>query len=458
MTRLRYVMLIMLLAFAGQAVAKAPPVGSPAGGTTMPSLAPMVARVSPAVVNIATFTKVKTQSPLLNDPFFRRFFNLPQRQHQPTTHKRAVAAGSGVIVDAEKGYVLTNAHVIRGASDIKVTLKDGRTLDAKLVGQDKSVDLAVLQIDADNLTQVDIADSDNLRVGDYVVAIGNPFALGQTVTSGIVSALERSGLGIEGYENFIQTDASINPGNSGGALVNLKGQLVGIPTAIVAPSGGNVGIGFAIPSDMAVSVMNQLIKYGEVHRGMLGVTIQNLTPALAKAFGVDKDDGGVVITRVLDNSAADKAGLQAGDVVLAVGDEPMRSASELRNKIGLTPVGTTLTLTLLRHGKKQVVKATIGKLPSSGKGSAISPVLKGASLRTLHQGENHRVNAGVLVEGVKGGSAAERAGLRKGDIIISANHYAVKSLHDLAQAVGQNDDGLLLRINRHGGVFFLVIR
>lgn len=425
----------------------------------MPSLAPMVAAVSPAVVNISTFAKVHSQSPLLNDPFFRRFFNIPQQQLRRHSDKpRAVAAGSGVIVNADKGYILTNAHVIKGADIIKVTLKDGHTYKAKLVGQDKQVDLAVLQIKAENLTQIKISDSSQLRVGDYVVAIGNPFALGQTVTSGIVSALGRTGLGIEGYENFIQTDASINPGNSGGALVNLKGELVGIPTAIIAPSGGNVGIGFAIPTSMAVNVMHQLIKYGEVKRGMLGVTIQTLTPVLANAFHVDKDTHGVVITQVLKDSAAKAAGLKAGDVITALNGKPVTSAARLRDKIGLTPVGSKVTLTVLRDGAEKTITATIRKLTVDGAGETVSPYLEGASLRTLHAGEVNYAQSGVLIGQVKAGSAAATAGLEAGDVIISANQQRVKSLKQLHTAINHDKSELLLRINRHGSIFFLVIR
>ena len=459
MTLFPRVLLLGFLFAVTPAFADAPPAGSPAGGATMPSLAPMVAQVSPAVVNISTFTHVRAQSPLLSDPFFRRFFNVPEGQLQQRSSKpRAVAAGSGVIVDAAKGYVLTNAHVVKGADEVKVTLTDGRTFSAKLVGQDKQVDLAVLQIKADYLTQVKIADSADLRVGDYVVAIGNPFALGQTVTSGIVSALGRTGLGIEGYENFIQTDASINPGNSGGALVNLQGELVGVPTAIIAPSGGNVGIGFAIPTSMAVNVMDQLIAHGKVERGMLGVTIQDMTPDLAEAFGVKDDTDGVVITQVLKDSAAADAGLKAGDVVLAIDGKRITSAAQLRSKIGLSPVGEKIKLTLLRDGKQKTVTATIRKMSANGAGASVSPYLEGASLRSLHQGEVNYASTGVLVQQVDDGSAAANAGLQTGDVIISANHHQVKNMKDLKSAIGKKDQALLLRINRNGGIFFLVIR
>lgn len=427
-------------------------------GEPMPSLAPMLQKTAPAVVNIATETEVRTaQNPLLQDPFFRRFFNVPDNQ-QPQTHK-ALAAGSGVIVDAKKGYVLTNAHVVKHADKISVTLSDGRELSAKLVGMDKQVDIAVLKLaKANNLTQIKIADSSKLRVGDYAVAIGNPFGLGQTVTSGIVSALGRTGLGIEGYEDFIQTDASINPGNSGGALVNLRGELVGINTAILAPSGGNVGIGFAIPTDMAVNVMHQLIKYGQVHRGMLGVTIQNLTPELAKAFDVKKHKG-VVITNVVKGSAAAKAGLKAGDVVTAVDGQQVNRSADLRNKVGLSPVGEQIHLTIQRNGERQEITATISKASSQTSGGGVlSTHLGGAKLRDLRQGEMSNVESGVLVEEVNQGSAAWRAGLRSGDVIITANRKPVKSMKDLRGAISGKNDPLLLRINRNGGIFFVVVR
>jgi serine protease Do/serine protease DegQ len=277
-------------------------------GQPLPTLAPMLERVTPAVVNIATRGRVQVrENPLLSDPFFRRFFDLPT----PRRERRTQSLGSGVIIDAAEGYVVTNHHVIAKAQEISVTLRDGRALPATLVGADPEADIAVIQVTADDLGELPLADSDALRVGDFVVAIGNPFGLGQTVTSGIVSALGRSGLGIEGYEDFIQTDASINPGNSGGALVNLRGELVGINTAILAPSGGNVGIGFAIPASMVRELVAQLVEHGEVRRGQLGIVLQDLTPQLAEAFGI-ANGGGAVVSQVLDGSPAERAGLQPG--------------------------------------------------------------------------------------------------------------------------------------------------
>jgi len=324
-------------------------------GQAVPSLAPLLKRVSPAVVNIATFAMVTRYNPLLQDPFFRRFFNVPD---QPKKERRAQSAGSGVIINAKKGYVITNNHVIKGADEIDVTLKDGRTFKAKLLGKDKQVDLALLQIPAKNLKELTLAESNHLQVGDFVVAIGNPFALGQTVTSGIVSALGRTGLGIEGYEDFIQTDASINPGNSGGALINLKGELEGINSAIIAPSGGNVGIGFAIPSDIVRSTVAQLLKFGEVRRGRLGIQFQDLTPELAKAFSLNLNQG-AVISKVYEGSSAEKSGLRAGDIVTSVNGRKISDGIDLRNSIGLTPVGQIMKMKILRDGKPLTINAKV---------------------------------------------------------------------------------------------------
>lgn len=424
-------------------------------GEALPSLAPMLERTTPAVVNIATTTKVRQRNPLLEDPFFRRFFNIPDR---PQPQRRATSAGSGVIVDAENGYVLTNAHVIDGADEVEITLTDGRSLPAKVIGVDRDVDLAVVQVEADGLAEITIADSTGLRVGDFVIAIGNPFGLGQTVTSGIVSALGRTGLGIEGYENFIQTDASINPGNSGGALVNLRGELVGINTAIIAPAGGNVGIGFAIPTEMAVNVMQQLIEHGEVRRGLLGVTIQDLSPELAEAFGIEQNKG-LVITQVMEDSAAADAGLQAGDVVVAVDGRPVTRSADLRNKVGLSPVGEKITLSIIRDGKPRDVTAVIRESKTlAAEGGDVSDYLKGAELRTLREGELPNADAGVLVVNVEQGSPAWRAGLRIGDVIINANRQDVRDMEALRAAIPEKDNAILLRINRKGGVFFVVIR
>jgi Do/DeqQ family serine protease len=338
---------------ADSALAAAP---IPEIGGAVPSLAPMLSRVTPGVVNIAVRGKVKSENPLLQDPFFRRFFNLPQRQQ--TEERETQATGSGVIVDAAQGYVLTNGHVVDNATRIEVTTKDNRRLTAKLVGRDTETDIALLQIPSQNLVAVPMGDSDRLQVGDFVLAVGNPFGLGQTVTSGIVSALGRSGLGIEGYEDFIQTDASINPGNSGGPLVNLQGQVVGINTAILAPGGGNIGIGFAVPINMGRRVMDQIVRYGEVKRGRIGVAIQDLTPELAQAMNT-KQTNGAVIARVESGSPAEQAGLKSGDLVVAVNGTVVHSGTQLRNMIGLARIGDQVTLTLDRRGSESTVAVRI---------------------------------------------------------------------------------------------------
>ena len=336
----------------------------------VPTLAPMVARITPGVVGVSVRGRVREENPLLQDPFFRRFFNLPQQKQMQD--RETQATGSGVVVDAAQGYVLTNGHVVENATSIEVTTKDNRRIPARLIGRDSDTDVAVLQIPAENLTAVPIGDSDRLQVGDFVLAIGNPFGLGQTVTSGIVSALGRSGLGIEGYEDFIQTDASINPGNSGGPLVNLQGQMVGINTAILAPGGGNIGIGFAVPIDMARRVMDQLIRYGQVKRGRIGVEIQDLTPELAQAMNTSQTTG-AVIRRVDPGSPADRAGLRSGDLVIAVNGAPVRSGTQLRNTIGLSRIGDEVGLTVIRRGgseqrvevKVEQASATTARRPTT---------------------------------------------------------------------------------------------
>jgi Do/DeqQ family serine protease len=427
-----------------------------ADNTPLPSLAPMLEKTTPAVVSISTYTTVKVENPLLQDPFFRHFFNVPDR---PQRERRTQSAGSGVILDAQKGYVITNSHVIDKADEITVTLSDGRDLKAELVGKDPEVDIAVLKVPPNNLQAIPLADSTKLRVGDFVVAIGNPFGLGQTVTSGIVGALGRTGLGIEGYENFIQTDASINPGNSGGALVNLRGELVGINTAIIAPSGGNVGIGFAIPINMAIDIKNQLVEHGEVRRGRLGVIPQDLTPELAEAFGLSVTKG-VVISQVDPDSAADTAGLRPGDVVTAVNGEPTHRAADLRNKIGLMRVGETLNLDVLRDGKPLKIKAKVGDIGGQEIANGNVPeALKGATFKDLERGKNYGLDGGVLVAQVEPGSAADRAGLNVGDIIVSVNRVAVNNLREFGGLIGRQRGRLLLQvIHENGGAEFILVR
>ncbi len=425
-------------------------------GEGRPTLAPMLEKVTPAVVNISTKSHVRIQqNPLFNDPFFRRFFSIPDMPQQ----QERQALGSGVIVDARKGYILTNNHVVKNADEIMVTLHDKRHFEAKVVGTDPGADLAVIEIEANNLVELPMADSDTLKVGDFVVAIGNPFGLEQTVTSGIVSALGRSGLGIEGYENFIQTDASINPGNSGGALVDLDGKLVGINTAIVGPSGGNVGIGFAIPSNMARSIMVQLIEYGEVRRGQLGIMIQDITPDLAEAMGI-KQPKGTVIAQVIEGSAADKAGLKVGDVVIAIDGKPVHNSSQLRNAVGLLRVGEKVRLTIIRDGRERTIKVRISKPErTTVQADDLSKQLSGAVLGAID--ENHPLAGkveGVAVISVKRGSPAARAGIRKGDIIVSVNRQPVKSIADVRRAVKAGKRGILLNIRRGNGALFIVIQ
>ena len=354
MHRLRPVAILAIAALASalsSASFAAAPIVGPDG--QVPTLAPLLKEVTPAVVNIATKGH-EAVNPLYNDPTFRRFYPIPEGAEQRETQ----AAGSGVIIDAKAGYVVTNNHVIEKADQIVVTLKNNRQLDAKLVGADPETDIAVLQVQGKNLTALEIGDSDALQVGDFVIAIGNPFGLGQTVTSGIVSALGRTGLGIENYENFIQTDASINPGNSGGALINLRGELIGINTAIVGPSGGNVGIGFAVPINMARSVIQQLVAHGEVKRGRLGVDVDDLTPDIAEALHIDAP-GGAVVSKVEQGSPARRAGLLPGDVIIAIDGVPVQGRADLRNRVGLTAVGQTIQLTILRRGSQQTVSIQV---------------------------------------------------------------------------------------------------
>jgi Do/DeqQ family serine protease len=380
----------------------------------MPTLAPLLDRVTPAVVNIAVLQRSpEDQNPMMRDPFFRRFFGLPEQQ-QPQ-----IAAGSGVIVDAKNGYVITNAHVVKDAQQVAVTLKDTRRFPARLVGADPGTDIAVLKIDAKELVDAKWGDSDALQVGDFVLAIGNPFGIGQTVTSGIVSALGRSGLSVEGYEHFIQTDASINPGNSGGALINLKGELVGINSAIIGPAGGNVGIGFAVPSAMARAVMDQLLRFGEVRRGRLGIVMEDVPGSLGARVG-----------DVVAGSPAAQAGLRAGDVVTALNGRPVRGAAELRARLGVIPAGETVELRVQRGGATQAIKARIGELErGQAAGGQPVPELPGAAFANFQRG---RARA-VAVTAVEAGSPAFEHGLRAGDLIIGVNQQRVGTIQELAK-------------------------
>ena len=423
----------------------------------MPTLAPLVNEVTPAVVNISVVTRAPIEdNPLFRDPFFRRFFNLPdkpQRQEQ--------SAGSGVIVDAARGHVITNHHVIRNAEQIIVTLKDRRQFPAKLVGTDPGTDIAVLQIEAQGISAIRIGDSDALQVGDYVIAIGNPFGIGQTVTSGIVSALGRSGLSPEGYEDFVQTDASINPGNSGGALVNLRGELIGINTAIIGPAGGNVGIGFAVPSNMARIVLNQILRFGEVRRGRLGIEMADLTPALAKKLGVSAQDGAVVAV-VQPGSPAEKAGLRASDVVTALNGRPIRAAAELRARLGLTPVGEEIELRVLRGGETRTIKTRIAapQEVSSTEGQAV-PQLPGMTVVEIERGSplfQRLRGGGLVVSAVEGDSRAHQAGFRPGDIIYAVNRRRVQTAAEFQAVVRSVQGGYAVSLLRGDFNITIIVR
>jgi serine protease Do/serine protease DegQ len=427
-----------------------------ADGQPLPSLAPMLEHVTPAVVNIATEGHVELRmNPLFNDPFFRRFFNVPELPRQ----RRTQSLGSGVIVDAKRGLVITNHHVIANADQITVNLQDGRDVQAELVGADPDTDVAVVRIKASGLTALPFADSEKLRVGDFVVAIGNPFGLGQTVTSGIVSALARTGLGITGYDDLIQTDASINPGNSGGALVNLRGELVGINTAIFSQSGGNIGIGFAIPVNMARQVMEQLLEYGTVERGFLGAQLQDLNPELAEAFGLSVSTGAVLVD-IVDDSPAERAGLQAGDVVTHVNGRRVANAADLRTQIGLKRVGEKVKLDFLRNGKPASVTVTIGERQrTAAPGQLRNERLAGTTVGEIPDDSPAAGRLrGVMVYEIERGSPAWLAGLREGDIVTSVNRRPTPSVPEFLEAVNGLDGQLLLSVHRGNQAAYIVIK
>jgi Do/DeqQ family serine protease len=426
---------------------------APLDAAPMPSLAPMVKRVSPAVVNIATRGTIKEQpghNPLLDDPFFRRFFDAPP--DSKPRERQFQSAGSGVIVDAKNGYILTNHHVVENASEITITLLDNRTFTAKVIGTDEGADVAVLQAKQPNLVAMALGDSTKLEVGDYVVAIGNPFGLQHTVTAGIVSALGRSGINRDGYEDFIQTDASINPGNSGGALVNLRGELVGINSAILSSSGGNIGIGFAIPVNMVKGVMDQLIKYGQVKRGVLGVQLYSVTADIAKEFGLSEITGALV-AGVVQGSAAEHAGIKTGDIITSLNGVTMKSSGELRNAIGMLHVGDKVELGLLRDGKPRKVTALIADRGEAESASAadINKGLEGADLADAPDG------GGVLVNKVQEASAAGQSGLRANDVIVGVGRTPITNMKSFREAV-KGASVLLLRVRRGNDTMLLPIR
>ncbi len=419
------------------------------GGETLPSLAPMLQKTTPAVVAVAVSgTHVSKQK--VPDAF-RYFFgpNAPREQVQERPFK---GLGSGVIIDAKEGYIVTNNHVIEGADEILIGLHDGREVEAKLIGTDAESDIALLQVDAKNLTALKRADSDKLQVGDFAVAIGNPFGLGQTVTSGIVSAMGRSGLGIEMLENFIQTDAAINSGNSGGALVNLNGELIGINTAIVAPGGGNVGIGFAIPANMVNNLVEQIIEHGEVRRGVLGVLGQDLTSELAKGFGIETQHGGF-INEVMPDSAADKAGIKVGDIIVSVNGRKIKSFQELRAKVATMGAGSKVEFGLIRDGDEETVTAVLGESTQTAEAAAgaVHPMLQGAKLENSN-------GSGVSITDVAQGSPAAASGLIKGDVIVGVNRSKVKNLKSLKSVLEDQKGSVALKIQRDNTSIYLILR
>jgi Do/DeqQ family serine protease len=439
-----------LVAVPGYAAGPAPV----ADAAPMPSLAPMVKRISPAVVNIATRGTIKEEpgqrNPLLDDPFFRRFFDVPP--DSKPRERQFQSAGSGVIVDAKNGYIITNHHVVENASEITITLLDNRTFAAKVIGSDEGADIAVLQAKQPNLIAMALGDSTRLEVGDYVVAIGNPFGLQHTVTAGIVSALSRTGINPEGYEDFIQTDASINPGNSGGALVNLRGELVGINSAILSRTGGNIGIGFAIPVNMVKGVMDQLIKYGQVKRGVLGVNIYNVTPDIAKEFGLTESSGALV-AGVAQGSAADRAGVKTGDIITSINGTPMRDAGELRNTIGMLRIGDKVEIGLLRDGKPRKVTALIAERSEIEAANAVD-IHKGLDGAELGDAPD---SGGVLVKAVQEGSPAAQNGLRANDLIVGVGRTPVANIKGF-KAAAKNANVLVLNVRRGATAQLIQIR
>lgn len=420
----------------------------------MPSLAPMLARVLPAVVSVHVEGTRSVQGPVLPKEF--RYFFGQEFPGNNNSLRSFEGLGSGVIIDASKGYVITNNHVVTGVDKIKVQLNDGREFDSTLIGHDYQTDLALLQLPiSKNLTEIQMADSDGLKVGDFVVAVGNPFGLGQTATSGIISALGRSGLNLEGLENFIQTDASINRGNSGGALVNLKGELIGINTAILAPGGGNIGIGFAIPSNIVQNLSQQLIEFGEVKRGQLGIKGTELTADIAKAFNIDTQRGAFV-SEVLPYSAAAKAGMKAGDIIVSVDGKTIHSFAELRVKVGTTAPGKLVKLGILRNGKLQLSTITLDDSDSSTSGEEIvTPALQGAS---LSNGQLKDGTKGVLVQDVAKDSAALAVGLQKGDMIIGLNRERIQSLSQLRKLLDSKPTVVALNIIRGDTSIFILLQ
>lgn len=437
----------LLFAAAGPALATLPP---SINGQPLPSLAPMLKHVTPAVVNISSKHHVRARDPFLDDPFFRQFFGLPGQPRERVEQ----ALGSGVIVNAAKGYVLTNNHVIKEADAISVTLQDGRKFKATLVGADPATDVAVIQIPAENLTALPVADSSQLQVGDFVVAVGEPFGFGQTVTSGIVSALRRTGLG-HTYQSFIQTDASINPGNSGGALVNLAGQLVGINSMIYSPSGASAGIGFAIPSDLAMNVMQQLVQHGRVQRGSLGLGTQNVTARIAAALKLG-DSKGALVTRIDDHSAAAQAGIREGDVIVAINGQKVASTDELNNAEGLLSVGQPVHLSLLRQGNTVSVTTKLApEVLATADGASLDPRMAGAHLSDLNKRQRDNGLYGAQIGQLDDGSRAAANGLAKDDLVVAVGRTRINELKDLRRALSNQPQRLILTIVRQGRALYV---
>jgi serine protease DegQ len=419
------------------------------------SLAPLIEEVSPAVVSIAVTGTVNVQNPLSNDPFFRRFM-------PPNQEREFDSAGSGVIVDAELGHIITNHHVIDNADEITITLIDNRTLSATVIGSDPGTDIAVLQVDPDNLTDLNLGDSSNVRVGDFVVAIGNPFGLQHTVTSGIVSALGRVGINPDGYEDFIQTDASINPGNSGGALIDLNGNLIGINSAILSQSGGNIGIGFAIPINLAKNIMDQIIESGSVRRGLLGVNIAEITEEIAESLSFESSEG-ALITAISPGSAAELAGLQIGDVVVEVNGEPISGPSELRNYIGMRRPDEMIEINVLRDGELLTFEATLGEMSANAQTlptetiDEIEPAFAGVEL-SVESISGQTNQYAIAIQAIDNNSFAFQRGLRQGDLITHVNRVRVQSFADLERILNNKPGSLVLQVLRDDRGLLLVLK
>ncbi len=441
-TKFKFLWAAVLLPMAAIGAAALP---DEVGGQPMPSLAPLVKRVAPAVVNIRVSQTITTRSPF-GDDTFRRFFGIPDE-------REVASAGSGVIVDAENGYILTNHHVVENADKIQISLINEVSLDAVVIGSDAATDIAVIKVDPQNLVELPIGISDDVEVGDFVIAIGNPFGLGHTVTSGIISALGRTGISSNGYEDFIQTDASINPGNSGGALVNMNGELIGINSVIISRTGNNVGIGFAVPSEIARSIMRQILDFGEVRRGLLGVTITTIDEESAKALGAEVDSGALV-SNIEPGSAAEEAGLQVDDIITRVDDKKIDNSRELANAIGLKGSGEEIGIEFVRDGTSHSVTATLGQQSvSRSAGTEIHPGLAGAQFAT----SSTSTVGGVVVTEVEPGSPAAQRGLRSGDVIIAVNRRPVQDLREL-RAVAQGNRILFLLVRRGDRQLMLQIR